>query len=39
MVQKNEYVLGYEDFVDICLGQHKAGLVLGVIAMHFRGLF
>ena len=29
--QKNEYFLGYEDFVDIFLGHHKIGLYLGVI--------
>ena len=34
--QKNEYFLGYEDFVDIFGGHHKTGLVLGVTSMHFR---
>ena len=34
--QKNEYFLGYEDFVDIFLGHHKIGLYLGVISMPFR---
>ena len=38
--QKNKYFLGYEDFVDIFLGyHHKIGLYLGVISMHFRGIF
>ena len=34
--QKNEFVFGYEDFVDIFLvgGHHKIGLYLGVISMH-----
>ena len=27
--------LSYEDFVDIFWGNHKTGLVLGVISMHF----
>ena len=35
--QKKMKFFGYEDFVDICLGHHKSGLVLGVIALHFRG--
>ena len=35
-VQKNEYFLGYEDFVDIFGGHHKIGLYLVVISMHFR---
>ena len=30
--QKNEYFLGYEDFVDIFWGHHKIGLYLGVIS-------
>ena len=34
--QKNEYFWGYVCFVDIFLGHHKTGLVLGVISMHFR---
>ena len=34
--QKIQYFLGYEDFVDIFGGQHKIGLYLGVISMHFR---
>ena len=34
--QKNEYFLGYEDFVDIFWGHHKIGLYKGVISMHFR---
>ena len=34
--QKNEYFLGYEDFVDSFWGHHKIGLYLGVISMHFR---
>ena len=29
-------ILGYEVFVDIFLGNHKIGLYLGVISMHFR---
>ena len=33
--QKNEYFLGYEDFVDSFWGHHKIGLYLGVISMHF----
>ena len=32
---KNNF-LGYEDCVDIVLGNHKIGLVLGVISMYFR---
>ena len=35
--QKNEYFLGYEDFVDIFLGHHKIELYLGVVSVHFRG--
>ena len=31
--QKNEYFLGYEDFVDIFWGHHKIGLYLGIISM------
>ena len=31
--------MGYEDFVDIFLGNHKIGLYLGVISMHFRVLW
>ena len=34
--QKNEYFLGYEDFVDMFWGHHKIGLYLMVISMHFR---
>ena len=34
--QKNEYFLGYKEFVDIFCGHHKIGLQLGVISMHFR---
>ena len=34
--QKNEYFLGYEDFMDIFWGHHKIGLYLGVISMYFR---
>ena len=34
--QKNEYVLGYGDFVDIFGGYHKIELYLEVISMHFR---
>ena len=38
--QKNKYSFGYEDFVDVFfLGHHKIGLYLGVISMHFFGLF
>ena len=34
--QKNEYFLGYGNFVDIFFGgHHKIGLYLGVISMHF----
>ena len=33
--QKNEYIWGYEDFVDIFEGI-KIGLYLEVISMHFR---
>ena len=29
-------ILGYEVFVAICSGNHKIGLYLGVISMHFR---
>ena len=36
--QKNEYFLGYENFVDIFGVHHKIGLYLGVISMHF-GVF
>ena len=36
--QKNEYFLGYEDFVDIFWGLYKIGLYLGVIYA-FQGLF
>ena len=36
---KNEYFLGYEDFVDIFWGHYKIGLYLGVISMHFRVFF
>ena len=36
--QKNKYLLGYEEFVDIFLGDHKIGLYLGVISMHFMVL-
>ena len=32
-------IFGGEDFVDIFWGQLKTGLVLGVISMHFWGLF
>ena len=38
--QKNEYFLGYEDFVDFFFwgggGHQKVGLYFGVISMHFR---
>ena len=34
--QKNEYFLGYEDFVDIFWGHHKIGLYLGIISMQIR---
>ena len=37
--QKNEYFVGYEDFVDIFWGHHEIGLYLGVISMHFRFFF
>ena len=37
--QKNQYFLGYEDFMDIFRGHHKIGLYLGVISMHFRVFF
>ena len=33
---KNEYFLGYANFVDIIWGHPKFGLVLGVISMYFR---
>ena len=33
--QKNEYFVGYEDFVDIFGRHHEIGLYLGVISMHF----
>ena len=36
MFQENEYVLGYEDFVDVFGDHHKIGLVLGDISMQFR---
>ena len=35
-IKKNEYFLGYEDFVDIFWSHHKIGLVLGVNYVHFR---
>ena len=34
--RKINVFLGYEDFVDIFGGQHKIGLYLVVISMHFR---
>ena len=34
--QKNEYFLGYEDFLIFLGGNHKNGLVIGVISLHFR---
>ena len=34
--QKNEYFLGFEDFVEMFAGHHKIGLVLGVISIYFR---
>ena len=34
--QKNEYVFGCDDFVDIVRGFQKSGLYLGVISIHFR---
>ena len=34
--QKNEYILEYEDYVDIFGDHHKNGLYLGVISMYFR---
>ena len=34
--QKHEYILGYEDFVDIFGGHDKIGLVLVVISMYLR---
>ena len=44
--QKNEYFLGYEDFVYIFFffflgggGHHKIGLHLGIFSMHFFGYF
>ena len=33
--EKSEYFLGYEDCVDIFWGNHKTGLYLEVISMHF----
>ena len=34
--QKNEYFLGYEEFVDTFFGSsEKIGLYFGVISMHF----
>ena len=33
--KKNEYFFWCEDFVDSFWGNHKTGLVLGVISMHF----
>ena len=36
--KKNEYFLGYEDFVDIFGCHHKIRLYLGVISMYF-GVF
>ena len=36
-VQKNEYFLGYENFVDkIFWGHHKTRLALWIISMHLR---
>ena len=32
--QKSEYILGYEDFVDIFGGSSQKWTVLGVISMH-----
>ena len=37
--QKNEYFLGYEDFVDIFLGSSQNWARLRVISMYFRDLF
>ena len=34
--QRNEYFLGYEDFVNILGVYHIIGLYLRVISMHFR---
>ena len=34
--QKNKYVFGYDDVVDIFWGHHKIGLYLGAISMHFK---
>ena len=34
--QRNEYFLGYEDFVDILGVYHIIGLYLRVTSMHFR---
>ena len=31
-----KYLFGYIDFVDIFWGDHKIGLNLGIISMHFR---
>ena len=36
--QKN-YLLGYEDFVDIFWGYHEIEFYLGVMSMHFRVIF
>ena len=36
MFSENEYLWGYEDFVDIVGGHHTIGLYLGVISMPFR---
>ena len=37
--QKNEYFLGYEDFVDILLGSSQNWASLRVISMQFRVFF
>ena len=37
--QKNENLLGYENFVDISWGHHKIRPVLRVISMYFRVFF
>ena len=35
-IQKAEYFMGFEDFVDIFWDHHKIGLYLEVISMNFR---
>ena len=38
-LQRNEYFLGYEDFVDIFFGSSQNWASLRVISMHFRVFF